>query len=372
MVKIFEKSQIPLPSTLSRRQLLTALLPSAIGLSLGSIPFQASSQPLRATLSSATQGIPDPTAYTLLVAAPGLPSQERWKQILLSALKETLPGGDIQASAVPGQDGVSGANQFDTRPENSSHTALLVPGSAIIAALAGDPRVHFDFGRWIPIFKSLTNCVVVGPQALQHPLQARFRKHSFKVAVSTYIGAELPTLLALHLLNFTPLPIVGMGNVDEAVKALLNREVDIIQMDSKHYADHQDEISKAGFGALFSFNATADTRAIPTFSQKYIVERNHPPQGLLYEGWQSLASATTLETACVMPMLTPPQEIAQWRHAINRLLQSQEVVTMAKENFLTLQSLKESNDASFNIMQPSLSAQLAIKRWLTPLLSEWK
>ncbi len=88
---------------------------------------------------------------TLLVAGPESGATDRWAALLGPALGRGLPPGtQVHTEAVGGPDGVTGANQFEARTTPDGTTALLLPGSAALAWLVGDPRARFDAAHWMP------------------------------------------------------------------------------------------------------------------------------------------------------------------------------------------------------------------------------
>ncbi len=94
---------------------------------------------------------PDPAAGRRMlgrVAAPGLG-------------RALPPGTAVRKDVVGGVDGVTAANQFEARTVPDGGTALLLPGSAAMAWLVGDPRARFDAGHWVPALAGVTPGLVV-------------------------------------------------------------------------------------------------------------------------------------------------------------------------------------------------------------------
>src|SRR5271166_1871079 len=98
-----------------------------------------------ATRPSASE--PFPRKVVLLAAGPDDGRMDRWGRLLAPPLERALPAGcSLQVGTVGGIDGVTGANRFEARVPPDGSTTLLVPGSAALAWLAGDPRAQFDAG----------------------------------------------------------------------------------------------------------------------------------------------------------------------------------------------------------------------------------
>lgn len=308
---------------------------------------------------------------TLMIAGSSNTAPSLWADRLIPPLSEIFEThAPLKTIRINGQDGVSGSNRFDAHTENEGDTVLLVPGAAVIAALAGDNRVHFDYGRWIPVLLCQQNQVIIGRKDIPSPFIKHIRNFEYRVAISNYIGPQLPTLLALHLLNFSAHPVPDLGSTDAALAALQSGHVDLIQLNESDFQRHRAYLEDKGFKPHFTLNTRGITD-IPTFIDQYTHKLGKPPSGALYEGWKALATAATLETAMVLPMLTPSTHVAQWRHISERIMQNADIVHFAQDNMITLTNAHDST-VIFEQMTPSLSAQLAIKRWLTPLLAEWR
>jgi hypothetical protein len=162
-----------------------------------------------------------------------------------------------------GWDGVTGANLFDAQEQlSSASSTLLVPGTALMAAMAGDSRVHYAYQRWSPVLTICQPCVVVGHVSLHRSLGIILSSKTTRVAVSTPTGPELPTLLAFDLLALRPLPVSGYATPDDAMAALTNGLVDAIQlpMDAA-LKERLDALATKGFTPLF---LNTDAPPMPT------------------------------------------------------------------------------------------------------------
>ena len=107
-------------------------------------------------------GPPFPDGATLLVAGPEGGAVDSWAGWLAPSLGRALPPGTaLRKDVVGGTDGVTGANQFEARIAPDGGTALLLPGSAAMAWLVGDPRARFDVSQWIPALAGVTPGLLV-------------------------------------------------------------------------------------------------------------------------------------------------------------------------------------------------------------------
>lgn len=70
-----------------------------------------------------------------------------------AALTEALrTGGEAVAIETVGTaDGATGANRFTATAVADGSDLLMLPGEALQAWLAGDPRARYEPGRWIPL-----------------------------------------------------------------------------------------------------------------------------------------------------------------------------------------------------------------------------
>ena len=162
---------------------------------------------------------PGPSEHlTLLVAGPPRGTVDRWAALLAPVLARSFPAGTVVGREAAGAaDGVTGANQFETRTSPDGGTALLLPGAATQAWLVGDPRAQFDATRWVIALASVTPVVL----ASRIPL-ARIRPGArVRVAAAGPAGHDLPGLLAVELLGAEVVPVFGAG-----LDAVLRGEAD--------------------------------------------------------------------------------------------------------------------------------------------------
>ena len=149
---------LPLPSRRDALSLMASLLMARTA-AAAPIPTPPV-PPARPPVASPPAGSPPaatglPEGAGLIIAGPPQGRLDRWADLLVPALGRAMPSAfarpampPLMRSAVGGVDGVTGANQFEARISPDGGTALLLPGSAAMAWLVGDPRAQFDAARW--------------------------------------------------------------------------------------------------------------------------------------------------------------------------------------------------------------------------------
>ncbi|ACI50077.1 conserved hypothetical protein [Gluconacetobacter diazotrophicus PA1 5] len=321
--------------------------------------------------------IADPT---LLVAGNADSVAGKWGTVLSPALAQGLDAPrPVSMHLTSGQDGVTGANLFDTQTVPDGTTALLVPGAALVASLAGDPRAHFDFGRWVPLMLSLVSPVVVGRAELHRTFRDLMRDRPVRIAVSADTGVELATVLAMALFGLRPIPVAGFASRQDALAALRDGKVDVVQvsdpMSPQALAAMFDTLGQSGAAPLFTLSdtvrMTAQGHTVPTLAERFAQERGHPPDGLLYEAWKVVAAAASLDVALVLPMLTPPAQVAGWRHAMATADAHGAVDTLMNGNG---RKLVTGTDCAPHLrdMTGETSAVLTLRRWLASHAPNWR
>ncbi len=258
---------------------------------------------------------PSLTNAAVMVAGPVNAVTSRWAALLAPPLGKALhPGIPLTVSAVGGRDGVTGANAFEALINPDGSCALLVPGAAAVAWLAGDPRVHFDAGRWVPALTSFGSAVLVGRAG---PQPARLR-----VAASTPNGVELPALLGLSLLGGAPIPVFGLADPRDAHAALLDGRVDAVLLTGSSVPQRAAAMSSATLRPIFSLGHHADAALrdpaladVPTLPELHASAFGRKPAGDLFDAWKATAAAARLDVALVLQPLTPASLVAQWRSA---------------------------------------------------------
>ncbi|GAN53907.1 hypothetical protein [Tanticharoenia sakaeratensis] len=276
-----------------------------------------------------------------------------------------------------GQDGVTAANQFDTSTEAEVASALLIPGAALIAALTGDQRVHFDYSRWVSVMVAQTPVVTITRNELHRTLRARiagaFHDHPVRIGVSRATGVELASVLGLSLLGLHSVPVQGFAEPAQAIAALNDGTVDAIQLSPDPGEDLRGLIGRlpTGSAPLFSFGAGNASTVAPGFAETYMAQRQRTPGGPLYQAWCAVAAGAAIDSALVLPMLTPPTTVARWRRAAVLATEDNRVRDWTAHAQLTLNA-GDNSAAALAALTPNLTAVLALRRWLALNEPRWR
>ena len=323
-------------------------------------------------LTSTTLGVSVPTLSNaaMMVAGPADSATANWAALLDGPLGKMLqPGGNLSVSAIGGRDGVTGANAFEALINPDGSTALLVPGTAAIAWLAGDPRVHFDAGRWIPALTSFGSAVLMRrPSA---PLA------TLRVAASTPSGTELPALLGLSLLGYLPVPVFGLADPKDAHAALLNGRVDAVLLTGRSVPQRALNLWHQGIRPVFSLGidppgAPRDPALaqVPTLPDMYGAMFGRQPAGLLFDAWKATAAAVRLDAALVLQPLTPASLVAQWRRACAQAIVSPALADATQAAQLTPLSAPDCV-AALSAIVADQNTLLTLRRWIASR-TDWR
>ncbi|NPD68129.1 hypothetical protein HN018_12215 [Lichenicola cladoniae] len=366
-------------SPLPRRALLLGLPAAALAATIGSRAARATGgrqtdpvQLASATLEQGPSTLRDPT---LLVAGPADAGPGLWAKLLAPRLGAAMmTQSALSVSATGGRDGVTGANAFEALTTPDGSTAMLVPGAAAIAWLAGDPRVHFDAGRWVPALASLSSGVLV---AKVDPAGILAGRH-LRVAASTATGPELPALLGLSMLSAEPSPVFGLSEPQDAVAALKDGRVDAVFLTGHDVPQRLKVLVRAGYVPLFSLGGSDDDievrdPAVPnvaTFAERFRQQNARSPSGPLFSAWRSTAAAARLDVALVLPMLSPATVVARWRSACQTALGDVGLVSAAKTAQVNPVPAPECVQALARIGADE-TTQLTLRRWLA-VRKDWR
>lgn len=315
----------------------------------------------------------------LIVAGSAETPCGTWASRLAPDMAEELGQPPFDVSFTTGWDGVTGANLFDAQEQlSSASSSLLVPGTALMAAMTGDSRVHYAYQRWSPVLTICQPSMVVGHVSLHRSLGVILSSKTTRIAVSTPTGPELPTLLAFDLLALRPLPVSGYATPDAAMAALTSGLVDAIQlpMDAA-LKERLGTLAAKGFIPLF-LNATsqqapvpADMALPPLFPSILLQERRTSAPAFLPLAWQAIATAASLKAALVLPLLTPPAKVARWRHAADACAAKLGLQEIALANSQTVLSGAKCM-SYYSMATPDVNVSMALRRWLALNLPRWR
>ncbi len=298
-----------------------------------------------------------PSDLTLLVAGPPSGPTDGWATVLLPALSRSFPAGTrLDREVVGAADGVTGANQFETRTAPDGSTALLLPGSAILAWMVGDPRAQFDAARWVMTLASMAPAVL----ASRIPLARIGPGARVRVAAGGPAGHDLPALLGLELLGAEVVPVFDAGT-----DAVLSGEADATLLRGRTVLPAVQACAAAGAPpvlALGSWQGRGQPARDPGFPDvPSLTELLGPPSAApLIAALHAAATAAQIDTEVVLPKLTPAGAVAVWRYACAQAAAAPEVQTEAAR--LGLRTLATPNAAAFAVNAPAL---LELRRWLS-------
>lgn len=362
---------------LARRTLLLGLPAAAWAATAGGAAAEVAADagagrtppdPTLANQAMLEQGQPILRNPTLLVAGPADAATGRWATLLAPRLTNALQtGSTVAVSTTGGRDGVTGANAFEALTAQDGMTALLVPGAAAIAWLAGDPRVHFDAGRWVPAMASLASGVLVGRADAGPDLAGR----TIRTAASTVSGQELPALLGLSMLSADPAPAFGLSEPQDASAALMDGRVDAVFLTGHDVPQRLRSLAEAGFVPIFSLGVSDDDieardpalAMVPTFAERYRTQTGRAPSGPLYAAWRATAAAARLDVALVLPLLAPASLVARWRSACQTAVGELGLVSAARTAQVDPVSAPGCVQALAGISADE-TTQLTLRRWI--------
>ena len=269
--------------------------PSRGGLSRRKLLFAAALSPALGQARAA------PNGATLLVAGPEGGSTAAWADILTPALVKSLPSGLVLAREnVGAADGVTGANQFQARTAFDGGTVLLLPGQAALAWLIGDPRAQFDAARWVTALAAVTPTVIASRTSLEQIM----RNGSVRVAGAPDTGG-LAALLTFDLIGTTPLPVLSTAPDYSNAESIL--------LSGRAMPEQLTAAARFGFRPILNLGDPAGSTPDGLPTAQHLVRADASP-GLL-AAWRATVAATRLDTALVLPQLTPPSMVAIWRRA---------------------------------------------------------
>ena len=340
-------------------------------LSLGASAVVASMQP-----ALASPARPASTAFadgaTLLVAGPESGVIDRWAMLLGPALGRGLPHGtQVHTEAVGGLDGVTGANQFEARTTPDGTTALLLPGSAALAWLVGDPRAQFDAAHWMPGLAGITSGVL----ASRIPVAALLSGTHLRIGAAGPAGPDLPMLLALDLLGVTWTPVFGLNDEAALSDALARGTVNAVPLRGRRVPGQAHAFAAVGTQPIFTLGTPDDSGILqrdpafpgrPTASE--LIARRTPSNIALEAAFRAAAAAAQLDVALVLPQLTPAAMVAVWRHAFMVAAGSPDVQTQASALGVRPLSTPAAVSSTAAIAADT-EALLELRRWLATRLN---
>ena len=312
---------------------------------------------------------PFPDGATLLVGGPGGGAADCWAEWLAPGLGRALsPGTALRKDVVGGADGVTAANVFEARTVPDGSTALLLPGSAAMAWLVGDPRARFDTAQWVPALAGVTPGLVIS----RVPAQAILSGAPVRLAATTADGADLPAMLALDLLGANWSPVFGLSE-GTAAAALAQGQVDAVCLRGRRVPEMAPALAASGAQPLCSFGGIDESGRrtrdpafpeLPTVSE--LLAARGDRDAALRRAWSATAAASDLDIAMVLPQLAPAAIVALWRRAT---LVACSAAVQAQATALGVRPLCAlAANASTAAVVADAPAQLALRGWMAKRL----
>jgi hypothetical protein len=314
-------------------------------------------------------GNPLASGATLLVAGPEGGEVDRWARTLIPFLSRALPPGSAMHKTLSGAaDGVTGANRFDVRTPPDGTTLLIAPGTAALAWLNGDPRVHFDVAHWVPVLAGVSPGIVAGRVQLAGMQPGA----PLRIAALSPGGADMAALLALELLGFEPVPVFGLETTNAALDAFRQQAVDLVFLHGERVPAQVEAARALGAVPLFSLGALDETGAhvrepqfpdLPDLVEVCASLRGAPPAGPLYTAWRAAAAAAQANFGVLLPHLSPATLVALWRRTAAQAVVTPELqATGEKESVALIAGPLAA--ASTAAMAVDANTLIELRRWL--------
>jgi hypothetical protein len=284
-------------------------------------------------------------ALTLLVGGPDGERTSRWGNACALAMQAGFPGApSISTQPVGGLDGVTGANRLDVLVVPDGKTAAILPGAALIAWLTSDQRVHFDPTRWVPLMAGGNSGVLVArlPAGAAADLKTLRSLAPLKLAADQPESNDLAALLALARLGVPVVPAFGLRGTDAKINAFIAGQVDAVFLCGEGVPEDIAPLSAGGGVPVFSLGlqnadgSISPDPAFPSLPDATVLGPSVTP--FLDTAYRAVACAARLDFIMVLPRLTDPGIIAQWRQAASEAAAAPALVAAASASSISLQS----------------------------------
>ncbi len=281
---------------------------------------------------------------SMLVAGPPGAQTSRWADACALGMGPGFAGTpQIQTLTAGGLDGVTGANRLDALVEPDGTTAAILPGAALLAWLTGDSRAHFDPLRWVPLMGgSCSSAMVVRlPQGSPASLAALKLMAPLRVAVNQLASPDLAMLLALARMEITVTPVFGLHDMAAKTQAFAAGQVDAVFVCNEGAPADVSALVASGGTTLFSLGGlavdgtTAPDMQFPGLPD--VLAFNGSDRPFLDRVYQAAAMAARLDFLIVLPRLTAPSAVAQWRQAANVAMLSPALAAAGNASAVVLQ-----------------------------------
>ncbi len=283
-------------------------------------------------------------ALTLLVAGPEGDLMSRWGDACALAMSAGFPNAPtIMTQPVGGWDGVTGANQLETLVVPDGKTAAILPGAAMLAWLTGDSRVHFDPAHWLPLMVGCNSGVLVArlPAGAAPDLQSLRARPPLRLAAYQPQSNDLAALLALARMGVPVAPVFGLRDSDAKTRAFLSGEVDAVFLAGEGVPEDIAPLTAGGGVPVFSLGGIAPNGVVaedPLFpGLPDVVAFSGSETAFLDAAYRAAAAAARTDFLLVLPRLSDPNKVAQWRSAADAAIASPALAAAASASSIALQ-----------------------------------
>ncbi len=284
---------------------------------------------------------------TLLVAGPQGAATSRWGDACALALADCFPGlPAVQTQADGGLDGVSGANRLDALVVGDGRTAAILPGLALIAWLTGDDRVHFDPTRWVPVMAGVGSGVLVARLNGNTPSLGALRAMApLRLAAAAPQSNDLAALLALQRMGVKSAPVFGLYDTAAKTDAFISGAADAVFLCGEGVPEDIAPLAANGGVPVFCLGQTDPDGTVlpdPLFpGLPDAVGFSGVATSPLDGAYRAAAAAARLDFLMVLPKLTDPGAVAQWRSAAAQAIKVPALAAAARASSIGLQPAPE-------------------------------
>ncbi|MDE1907303.1 MAG: hypothetical protein KGH75_12720, partial [Rhodospirillales bacterium] len=280
----------------------------------------------------------------LLVAGPDGGQTSRWGNAFALAVANAYPGTpNIVAEPVGGLDGVTGANRLDALLVPDGRSAAILPGAALLAFITGDSRVHYDPTHWTPVLAGFNSGVLMlrAPAGSTPTLATLQKMAPLRIGVAQTQSGDLAALLALARLGIATAPVFGLHGSAEKTRAFIGGAVDAVFISGEGVPEDITPLIASGAVPAFCLGvpgADGIAEPDPLFPGLSLASAFGPAVNpLLDTAYEAAAAAARLDFLLVLPRLTDPSAVAQWRSAAQQAATSQAVSAAAAASSISLQ-----------------------------------
>ena len=307
------------------------------------------------------------------MAGPAGDLISRWGNACALAITPNFPGAPpLVPQPGGGLDGVTGANQLDALVVPDGRTAAILPGAALIAWLTGDPRVHFDPTRWEPVMAGRNSGVLVVRSASKvAPTVAMLRAMPpLRLAADEPQSNDLAALLALERMRVHAEPIFGLRGTAAKSQAFIAGDADAVFLSGEGVPEDIAPLSANGgvpafcLGFAGAGGAAGGGAGDPLFpGLPDAVTFSGLPASPLDATYFAAAAAARMDFLMVLPRLTDPGAVAQWRGAAAGAVTAPALAAAASASSIGL-VLAPDISAELTALQPAQGTQAQLQTFL--------